>query len=32
VIDLDSKQMSMLPGSEIQVKEWMNGIVPKGKK
>ena len=32
VIDLYSKQMSMLPGSEIQVKEWMNGTVPKGKK
>ncbi|MFW5982859.1 MAG: hypothetical protein ACOCQ4_00005 [bacterium] len=31
VIDLDSKQMSMLPGSEMQVKEWMNGTVPKGK-
>ncbi len=32
VIDLESKQMSMLPGSEIQVKEWMNGIIPKREK
>ncbi len=32
VIDLAKKQMSMLPGSEKQVKEWMNGTVPLGKK
>ena len=32
VIDMDSKQMAMMPGSELQVKEWMNGTIPKGKK
>jgi len=32
IIDLDSKQMAMMPGSDIQVKEWMNGIIPKGEK
>jgi len=31
VIDLDSKQIALMPGSEVQVKEWMNGTVPKGK-
>lgn len=28
VIDMDSKQMAMMPGSELQVKEWMNGKIP----
>jgi hypothetical protein len=32
VIDMESKQMAMLPGSELQVKEWMNGIIPKREK
>jgi hypothetical protein len=31
VIDLESKQMAMMPGSELQVKEWMNGKIPKSK-
>ncbi len=31
IIDLDSKQMAMMPGSELQIKEWMNGTIPKGK-
>ena len=29
IIDLDSKQMAMLPGSELQIKEWMGGRVPR---
>ncbi len=32
VIEIDSKQIAMMPGSEIQVKEWMRGTIPKGKK
>lgn len=32
VIEMNSKQMAMMPGSEIQVKEWMNGTIPKGEK
>jgi len=32
VIEIDSKQMAMMPGSELQVKEWMNGTIPKGEK
>jgi hypothetical protein len=32
VIDLATKQMAMLPGSDKQVKEWMNGTVPIGLK
>ncbi|WP_143017504.1 hypothetical protein [Catalinimonas alkaloidigena] len=32
VIDMDSKQMAMMPGAELQVKEWMSGTVPVGKK
>jgi hypothetical protein len=32
VIDMTSKQMSMLPGTDIQVKEWINGSVPKEEK
>lgn len=28
VIDLATKQMAMLPGSDKQVKEWINGNVP----
>lgn len=31
VIDMNSKQMAMMPGSELQVKEWMNGKIPKAK-
>jgi len=30
VIEMESKQMAMMPGSELQVKEWMNGTIPKG--
>jgi len=32
VIEIDSKQMAMMPGSELQVKEWMNGTIPKEEK
>ena len=32
VIDMKTKQIAMLPGSELQIKEWMNGKVPKGEK
>jgi hypothetical protein len=32
VIDLATKQMAMIPGSDKQVKEWMNGRVPIGLK
>jgi len=32
VIDMDSKQIAMMPGSELQVKDWMNGVIPKGEK
>jgi len=32
IIDMESKQMAMMPGSELQVKEWMNGTIPKGEK
>lgn len=32
VIEMDSKQMAMMPGSELQVKEWMNGKIPNGGK
>lgn len=32
VIDMESKQMAMMPGSELQVKEWMNGTIPKEEK
>jgi len=32
VIDLATKQMAMLPGSDKQVKEWMNGTFPVGQK
>jgi hypothetical protein len=31
VIDMDSQQMAMMPGSELQVKEWMNGKIPEAK-
>lgn len=31
IIDLKSKQMAMLPGSELQIKEWMNGKIPRKK-
>ncbi|MGL1889399.1 MAG: hypothetical protein OCD76_22985 [Reichenbachiella sp.] len=30
VIDMTTKQLSMVPGSELQVKDWMNGQIPKG--
>lgn len=29
IIDIKSKQMAMLPGSELQIKEWMNGKIPR---
>ncbi len=32
VINLATKQMAMLPGSDKQVKEWMNGTVPVAQK
>lgn len=32
VIEMDTNQMAMMPGSELQVKEWMNGTIPKGEK
>lgn len=32
VIDMNSKGLSMLPGSEMQIKEWKNGKVPIGQK
>ena len=32
IIDLDSKQMAMMTGSELQVKEWMSGTIPKAEK
>lgn len=28
IIDIKTKQMSMLPGSELQIKEWLNGSIP----
>lgn len=32
IIDINSQQIAMLPGSELQVKEWLNGTVPKSQK
>ena len=32
VIDIGTKQMAMLPGSELQIKEWIKGKIPGGKK
>ena len=32
VIDVATKQMAILPGSDKQLKEWMNGSVPVGQK
>ena len=32
VIDIEGKKMSMVPGSESQVKQWLNGEVPKARK
>lgn len=32
VIDMESKQMAMLPGSELQIKEWISGKIPKAEK
>ncbi|MBP6311068.1 MAG: hypothetical protein KA408_02275 [Flavobacteriales bacterium] len=29
VVDMETKQMAMMPGSELQIKEWMNGSIPK---
>jgi hypothetical protein len=28
VIEMATKQMAMMPGSEIQIKQWMNGEIP----
>ena len=32
VIDMESKQIAMLPGSELQIKEWISGKIPKAEK
>jgi len=32
VIDMKTKQVAMLPGSELQIKEWMNGKIPRSEK
>lgn len=32
VIDMKTKKMAMLPGSELQIKEWMNGKIPTAEK
>jgi len=32
VIDMESKQMAMLPGTEMQIKEWISGKIPKAEK
>lgn len=32
VIDMKTKQMAMMPGSELQIKEWMNGKIPPSEK
>jgi len=32
VIDMKTKQIAMMPGSELQIKEWMNGKIPKSEK
>ncbi len=32
VIDMKTKQIAMMPGSESQVKEWMAGKIPKSEK
>ena len=32
VIDMKTKQTAMLPGSELQINEWMNGKIPKAEK
>jgi|SRR5690554_1310868 len=32
VIEMENKQMAMMPGSELQIKEWMNGTIPKAEK
>jgi len=32
VIEMETKQMSILPGSEGQIKEWLNGNIPDAKK
>lgn len=32
IIDMKTKQIAMLPGSELQIKEWMNGKIPTAEK
>ncbi|NQX81120.1 MAG: hypothetical protein HRT66_03870 [Flavobacteriaceae bacterium] len=32
VIDMKTKQMAMMPGSELQIKEWMDGKIPRVEK
>lgn len=32
VIDMKTKQMSFLPGSELQIKDWVDGKIPSAKK
>lgn len=32
ILDLENKKMSLMPGSELQVKEWINGTIPKGER
>ncbi len=31
VVNLESKKLAAIPGAELQVKEWINGSVPKAK-
>lgn len=32
VIDMDSKQMAMIPGAEHQIQQWISGKIPKAEK
>lgn len=32
IIDMKTKQMSIIPGSELQIKEWMGGKIPTARK
>ncbi len=32
IIDLATKQLAMLPGANLQIKEWLSGSIPKGRK
>lgn len=32
IVDIESKMIGMAPGSELQVKQWLNGSVPKARK